>query len=66
MRPNLSTERDALTTERVTGMADALDAIANRTVRLAAPSAAVDRPNGLKIDRVSACRSVIAMIYESR
>jgi glutamate-5-semialdehyde dehydrogenase len=59
-------DRLTLTTERVAGMADALDAIAGQDDPLGRTLATFDRPNGLKIDRVSVPIGVIAMIYESR
>jgi glutamate-5-semialdehyde dehydrogenase len=59
-------DRLTLTGDRVTGMADALDAIAAQDDPLGRTLATFNRPNGLKINRVSVPIGVIAMIYESR
>jgi glutamate-5-semialdehyde dehydrogenase len=59
-------DRLTLTDVRVAAMADALDAIAAQDDPLGRTLATFDRPNGLKIDRVSVPIGVIAMIYESR
>ncbi|MFX0542944.1 glutamate-5-semialdehyde dehydrogenase [Roseovarius sp. S4756] len=59
-------DRLTLTEERVEGMADAIDAIAAQEDPLGRVLATFDRPNGLKINRVSVPIGVIAMIYESR
>jgi glutamate-5-semialdehyde dehydrogenase len=59
-------DRLKLTEDRVAAMADALDAIATQDDPLGRTLATFDRPNGLKIDRVSVPIGVIAMIYESR
>ncbi|SHF61396.1 glutamate-5-semialdehyde dehydrogenase [Loktanella atrilutea] len=59
-------DRLTLTEDRVAAMADALDAIAGQDDPLGRTLATFDRPNGLKIDRVSVPIGVIAMIYESR
>tara|TARA_R110002072_G_scaffold171065_6_gene324834 strand:- start:2640 stop:3941 length:1302 start_codon:yes stop_codon:yes gene_type:complete len=59
-------DRLRLTEDRVAGMADAVDAIAGQEDPLGRTLAHFDRPNGLKIDRVSVPIGVIAMIYESR
>ncbi|MFX0546490.1 glutamate-5-semialdehyde dehydrogenase [Roseovarius sp. S1116L3] len=59
-------DRLTLTEERVEGMADAIDAIAAQDDPLGRMLATFDRPNGLKINRVSVPIGVIAMIYESR
>ena len=59
-------DRLTLTEDRVAAMADALDAIAGQDDPLGRTLAHFDRPNGLKIDRVSVPIGVIAMIYESR
>jgi len=59
-------DRLTLTADRVAVMADALDAIALQDDPLGRTLATFDRPNGLKIDRVSVPIGVIAMIYESR
>lgn len=60
------TDRLKLTEDRVSAMADALDAIAAQDDPLDRTLATFDRPNGLKINRVSVPIGVIAMIYESR
>lgn len=59
-------DRLSLTEDRVAAMADAVDAIAKQSDPLGRTLASFDRPNGLKIDRVSVPIGVIAMIYESR
>jgi glutamate-5-semialdehyde dehydrogenase len=59
-------DRLTLTEERVAAMADAVDAIAGQSDPLGRTLANFDRPNGLKIERVSVPIGVIAMIYESR
>jgi len=59
-------DRLTLTEDRVAAMADAVDAIAEQSDPLGRTLASFDRPNGLKIDRVSVPIGVIAMIYESR
>ncbi|WP_458790696.1 glutamate-5-semialdehyde dehydrogenase [Yoonia sp. MH D7] len=59
-------DRLTMTEDRVSAMADAVDAIAKQSDPLGRTLASFDRPNGLKIDRVSVPIGVIAMIYESR
>ena len=59
-------DRLTLTEQRVADMADAVDAIALQSDPLGRTLAHFERPNGLKIDRVSVPIGVIAMIYESR
>ncbi|QCO57765.1 glutamate-5-semialdehyde dehydrogenase (plasmid) [Pseudorhodobacter turbinis] len=59
-------DRLTLTADRVAAMADAADAIARQSDPLGRTLASFDRPNGLRIDRVSVPIGVIAMIYESR
>lgn len=59
-------DRLTLTEERIAGMADAVDAIAGQDDPLGRTLAKFDRPNGLKIERLSVPIGVIAMIYESR
>lgn len=59
-------DRLKLTEDRVAAMADALDAIAAQDDPLGRTLATFDRPNGLKIERISVPIGVIAMIYESR
>lgn len=59
-------DRLTLTEDRVAAMADALESIAKQSDPLGQTLASFDRPNGLKIDRVSVPIGVIAMIYESR
>ena len=59
-------DRLTLTEERVAAMADAVEAIALQSDPLGRTLARFERPNGLKIDRVSVPIGVIAMIYESR
>lgn len=60
------TDRLTLTADRVAAMADAVEAIAGQDDPLGRTLATFNRPNGLKIDRVSVPIGVIAMIYESR
>jgi glutamate-5-semialdehyde dehydrogenase len=59
-------DRLTLTQDRVDAMADAVEAIALQSDPLGRTLASFDRPNGLRIDRVSVPIGVIAMIYESR
>lgn len=59
-------DRLKLTEDRVAAIADALDAIAAQDDPLGRTLATFDRPNGLKIERISVPIGVIAMIYESR
>lgn len=59
-------DRLTLTHDRVSDMADALDAIAGQDDPLGRVLASFQRPNGLDIERVSVPIGVIAMIYESR
>lgn len=59
-------DRLKLTDDRVGAMADALNAIAAQDDPLGRTLATFDRPNGLKIERISVPIGVIAMIYESR
>ncbi|KQB95382.1 gamma-glutamyl phosphate reductase [Loktanella sp. 1ANDIMAR09] len=59
-------DRLKLTDDRVAAMADALDAIATQDDPLGRTLATFDRPNGLRIERISVPIGVIAMIYESR
>ncbi len=59
-------DRLTLTQDRITDMADALDAIAAQDDPLGKVLASFQRPNGLNIERVSVPIGVIAMIYESR
>ncbi|MEQ6247678.1 glutamate-5-semialdehyde dehydrogenase [Sulfitobacter sp. HNIBRBA3233] len=59
-------DRLTLTAQRVSDMADAVDAIAAQSDPLGRTLATFDRPNGLRIERVSVPIGVIAMIYESR
>src|SRR5680860_1422467 len=58
-------DRLTITKDRVADMADALDAISKQDDPLGRSLATFERPNGLKIDRVSVPIGVIAMIYES-
>ncbi|SIT82414.1 glutamate-5-semialdehyde dehydrogenase [Yoonia rosea] len=59
-------DRLKLTDDRVAAMGDALDAIAAQDDPLGRTLATFDRPNGLRIERISVPIGVIAMIYESR
>ena len=59
-------DRLELTPERIEGMAAALEDIAKLDDPVGRVLAKFDRPNGLKITRVSSPIGVIGMIYESR
>jgi glutamate-5-semialdehyde dehydrogenase len=59
-------DRLTLTEDRIAAMADALCAIAAQPDPVGRLLAGFNRPNGLKIERVSVPIGVIAMIYESR
>jgi glutamate-5-semialdehyde dehydrogenase len=59
-------DRLALNPERLTAMASGLEAILELPDPLGRIMAAWDRPNGLRIERVSVPLGVIGMIYESR
>lgn len=59
-------DRLTLTQDRITDMADALDAISGQDDPLGKVLASFQRPNGLNIERISIPIGVIAMIYESR
>ena len=59
-------DRLELTPERIEGMAIALEDIAKLDDPVGRVLAKFDRPNGLKITRVSTPIGVIGMIYESR
>ncbi|WP_222101795.1 glutamate-5-semialdehyde dehydrogenase [Jannaschia seosinensis] len=59
-------DRLTLTDARVSDMADAVDAIAGQDDPVGRTLATFDRPNGLKIARISVPIGVIAMVYESR
>jgi len=59
-------DRLALSSERVQSMADGIDSIAALADPLGRVLAAWERPNGLKIERVSVPLGVIGIIYESR
>lgn len=59
-------DRLELTPERIEGMAGALEDIAKLDDPVGRVLAKFDRPNGLKITRVSTPIGVIGMIYESR
>jgi glutamate-5-semialdehyde dehydrogenase len=59
-------DRLTLTDDRIVAMSDALLAVAAQSDPVGRVLATFDRPNGLKIERVSVPIGVIAMIYESR
>lgn len=59
-------DRLELTSERIEDMAVALESIAQLPDPVGRVLAKFDRPNGLKISRVSSPIGVIGMIYESR
>ncbi len=59
-------DRLVLNEERIAGIADALDQIAALPDPVGRVLHTVERPNGLKIERVATPLGVIGMIYESR
>ncbi len=59
-------DRLRLTEERILGMAGGIREITSLPSPLGRVLEAVDRPNGLKIEKVSVPMGVIAIIYESR
>ena len=59
-------DRLALTPERIGGMADGLEVVADLPEPAGRTLAAWDRPNGLRIARVAVPIGVIGIIYESR
>ena len=65
-RPAAFIDRLRLTHDRVEAMAQALEAIAALPDPVGRVLATFDRPNGLRIERVSVPIGVIAMVYESR
>ncbi|MCQ8186452.1 glutamate-5-semialdehyde dehydrogenase [Parvularcula sp. BGMRC 0090] len=65
-KPESFIDRLMLDEARVEGIAEALDQIAELPDPVGRVLASIDRPNGLKIDRVAVPIGVIGMIYESR
>lgn len=65
-RADAFVDRLMLDEDRVEGIAQGLEAIANLDDPVGATLAAWDRPNGLKIERVRVPLGVIGIIYESR
>ena len=65
-KPDSFVDRLRLNKERIEGMASALEQIAELPDPVNRKLATVDRPNGLKIERVAVPIGVIGMIYESR
>ena len=65
-KPDSFVDRLRLNEERIEGMASALEQIAELPDPVNRKLATVDRPNGLKIERVAVPIGVIGMIYESR
>nr|WP_128892812.1 glutamate-5-semialdehyde dehydrogenase [Erythrobacter sp. HKB08] len=65
-KPDSFIDRLRLTEDRVEGMAQALEQIAELPDPVGRTLASFERPNGLKIDRVAVPIGVIGMIYESR
>ena len=65
-KPESFIDRLMLDEDRIAGMADALDQIAELPDPVGRRLATFDRPNGLKIERVAVPIGVIGMIYESR
>ncbi len=61
-----SVDRLKLTSDRIRAMADSVRAIANLPDPIGEVTAAWDRPNGLRIERVRTPLGVIGVIYESR
>jgi glutamate-5-semialdehyde dehydrogenase len=59
-------DRLTLTSERIEGMAQAVETVAALPDPVGAVIAAWDRPNGLRIERVRTPLGVIGVIYESR
>ena len=65
-KPESFVDRLKLTPDRIEGMASALEQIAELPDPVGRKLAEIDRPNGLKIERVAVPIGVIGMIYESR
>ncbi|WP_031553479.1 glutamate-5-semialdehyde dehydrogenase [Parvularcula oceani] len=65
-RPDSFVDRLRLDAERIEGIAQALEQIAELPDPVGRVLARFDRPNGLKIERVAVPIGVIGMIYESR
>ena len=65
-KPDSFIDRLVLDEERIAGIADALDQIAALPDPVGRVLHTVERPNGLKIERVATPLGVIGMIYESR
>ena len=65
-KPDSFVDRLRLDEDRIEGMASALEEIAELPDPVNRQLATMDRPNGLKIERVAVPIGVIGMIYESR
>lgn len=65
-KPESFVDRLRLNEDRIEGMASALEQIAELPDPVGRQLGTVDRPNGLKIERVAVPIGVIGMIYESR
>jgi len=65
-KPESFVDRLKLTPDRIEGMASALEQIAELPDPVGRQLAEIERPNGLKIERVAVPIGVIGMIYESR
>ncbi|WP_226700622.1 glutamate-5-semialdehyde dehydrogenase [Qipengyuania gaetbuli] len=65
-KPDSFIDRLRLDDERIEGMANALEEIAELPDPVGRSLATFERPNGLKIERVAVPIGVIGMIYESR
>ena len=65
-KPESFVDRLRLNEDRIEGMANALEQIAELPDPVGRQLGTVDRPNGLKIERVAVPIGVIGMIYESR
>ena len=65
-KPDAFIDRLMLDCERVEGMARAIESIATLPDPVGRILAEIDRPNGLRIERVAVPLGVIGMIYESR
>jgi glutamate-5-semialdehyde dehydrogenase len=59
-------DRLSLDARRVAAIADSVDAVADLADPVGTVTAAWDRPNGLRIERVRTPLGVVAVIYESR
>ncbi|MEA1942416.1 MAG: glutamate-5-semialdehyde dehydrogenase [Pseudomonadota bacterium] len=65
-KPDSFIDRLMLDSERIEGIASAIEAIAELPDPVGRQLAVTERPNGLRIERVAVPLGVIGMIYESR